>query len=308
MTDMVPSRIGQVNSSGDAKSLFLIQFGGEVMVAFEKATVGLQHSVVRNITGGKSAKFPATGVAAASYHTPGALITGQTINGNERILEVDDMLIAPVFIPNIDEAMNHFEYRGIYSSECGKVLAYMMDKNILQTGVLAARAAATVSGGNGGSQLTNANYKVDSSTLASGLYAAAQKFDEKAVDDQGRFCFVLPAQYYLLAQNVSLINKDWGGMGSYADGDIVKIAGIQLVKTLHLPVTNINTGPAKYQVDATNTAALIMTDKAVGTVKLIGVSTESEYKLEYQGTLIVSKTAVGHGILRPECAIELKTA
>ena len=44
---------------------------------------------------------------------------------------------------------------------------------------------------------------------------------------------------------------------------------------------------------------------AVGTVKLLDLATESEYQIERQGTLFVAKYAMGHGILRPECAIEL---
>lgn len=46
---------------------------------------------------------------------------------------------------------------------------------------------------------------------------------------------------------------------------------------------------------------------AVGTVKLLDLAQEMAYDIRRQGTLIVSKYAVGHGILRPECAVELKT-
>jgi hypothetical protein len=40
-------------------------------------------------------------------------------------------------------------------------------------------------------------------------------------------------------------------------------------------------------------------------VKLMDLSTEMEYSVRHQGTLIVAKYAMGHGILRPECAVEL---
>ena len=35
---------------------------------------------------------------------------------------------------------------------------------------------------------------------------------------------------------------------------------------------------------------------------------ESGYDIRRQGTLMVAKMAVGHGILRPESAVELKTS
>jgi hypothetical protein len=47
---------------------------------------------------------------------------------------------------------------------------------------------------------------------------------------------------------------------------------------------------------------------AVGTVKLIDLAVEMDYDIRRQGTLVVSKYAVGHGILRPESAVEIKTA
>jgi len=50
-----------------------------------------------------------------------------------------------------------------------------------------------------------------------------------------------------------------------------------------------------------------MQKEAVGTVKLLDLAMESEYDIRRQGTLMVAKYAMGHGILRPECAIELAT-
>lgn len=51
-----------------------------------------------------------------------------------------------------------------------------------------------------------------------------------------------------------------------------------------------------------------MVPSAVGTVKLLDLAVEGEYQINRQGTLIVAKYAMGHGILRPECAIELSKA
>ena len=61
-------------------------------------------------------------------------------------------------------------------------------------------------------------------------------------------------------------------------------------------------------VDATSTAALVMHKAAVGTVKLMDLAMESDYDIRRQGTLMVAKYAMGHGILRPAAAVELKTA
>jgi hypothetical protein len=252
-------------------------------------------------------QFPATGTVVTGYHTPGTELTGSTVPSAERVITIDDLLVAQIFIANIDEAKNHYDVRSIYSDEAGKVLAETMDKNIAQVGVLAARATATITGGNGGSVLTNAAYGNDSAVLAAGIFTAAQTLDEKNVRAE-RNIFLRPAQYYLLAQNTTLINQWYGGKGAISDGTILKVAGVEVVKTNALPNSNVTTGVVAYQGNFSTTVGLVMNKAAIGTVKLLDLATESAYDIRRQGTLIVSKYAVGHGVLRPECAVELKTS
>jgi hypothetical protein len=304
---------GQVNGAGATDALFLKVFGGQVISAFEEANVTLDKHTVQSISSGKSAAFPATWKVSAAYHTPGAEVVGQASNANERTILIDDLLIASVFIADIDKAKSHYETQSEYAKQAGLALAYRWDKNVLQSGVLAARAAATITGAYGGytSTSTTTLYKTSATDLAAGIFLSMQNFDEKDIPEgDEKYCFVKPAQYYLLAQATALINKDWGGQGAYADGKVVRIAGAQLVKTNHLPTTNITltTGEQNtYSGDFTKTAALLMTKSAVGTVKLMDLSTEMGYDIRRQGTLLLAKYAIGTGILRPECAAELKT-
>lgn len=303
---------GQINGAGATDALFLKVFGGEVLTAFEEACVVMDKHTVRQISSGKSAQFPATWKVTAAYHTPGVEIVGQTSNVAERIIAIDDLLVSSVFIANIDEAKSHFETRSTYSMEMGRSLANQWDKNVQQVGVLAARAAATVTGADGGTSLTSSTtlYRTSATDLAAGIFAAVQAMDEKNIPvDEEKNVFVRPAQYYLLAQSTALLNRDWtmGLAGNYAEGKILQIAGCPIRKTNHLPITNIATGVATYQGDFSKVAALIMTKQAVGTVKLLDLAQEMGYDIRRQGTLMVAKYAIGHGILRPECAAELKT-
>lgn len=316
MANATAIRLGQVNSGGSDSALFLKLFAGEVLTAFDEACVTQDKHKVRNISSGKSATFPATWKVVARYHTPGNEITGQTSNINERVINIDDLLISDVFIANIDEAKNHFEVRSEYTRQTGLALANQWDKNVLQVGCLAAAASATVTGGNGGTSLTSSGtlYRTSATDLAAGIYSAVQAMDEKDVPmDDRKHAFVRPAQYYLLAQSTALVNRDWAiGGGNYAEGKIIQVAGVPIVKTNHLPITDLSGGSSTgqnntYLADFSKVAALVMSDCAVGTVKLLDLAVESEYEVWRQGTLIVSKYAVGTGILRPECAAVLKT-
>ena len=307
MANATVSYLGQINSSDPKDALFLKKFSGEVLTAFATKNVMEGRHMVRNITSGKSAQFPATWKAQASTHLPGEEILGGQIKHGEVVITIDDLLVAPVFISNIEEAKNHYDVRGTYSTEMGRALAKTYDQNVIQTGVLAARSSGEsgISDAPGGSVLTNDSYATDGVALANGMFAARQALDEKDVPEEDTVALFRPAQFYLIVQNTDAINKDWGGQGSYADGNVVKIADIPVTKTNNLPKTNITSGNTKYQGDFSATAGLIMHKMAAGTVKLLDLAIESEYQVSRQGTLMVGKYAVGHGKLRPECAVEM---
>ena len=309
MANATPSRLGLVNNTGTGyDDLFLKVWSGEVLTTFEQTNVMMDKHTVRSISSGKSAQFPVVGTNTTAYHTVGNEITGSAIKHNEKVITIDDLLISNVFIASIDEAKNHYDVRSTYSSECGMALANKMDQKLLQVAVLTARGSATISGGNGGSVLTQANFASSGSTLADGMFDTAQAFDEKDIPENDRYLAVPPLQYYLMAQTTNVINRDWGGRGVYAEGEVLKVAGINIVKSNHVPSSNVTSGPSAYQGDFSTTVGVAWHKSALGTVKLMDLSSEMEYDIRRQGTLIVSKYAVGHGILRPESAVEFKTS
>ena len=311
MADATLSRVGQANGTGATDALWLKLFGGEVMGAFNLANVMGDKHRVRTISGGKSAQFPAIGKTSAGYHTPGTEIVGTPIKQNERVITIDDLLLSSVYVAEIDELKNHYDVRSEYSRQLGEALADHYDRNVLRNFLLAARASATVTGEDGGGSATNAAYRTDASVLAGGIFAAAQAFDEKGIPETERFIAIKPTQYYLAAQKTDLINKDWGGAGSYSDGKIMTVGGVTLLKTNKLPTSDdsANTGiPSQYRASFVNTAAVAFHPWAVGTVKLMDMKTEAEWDMRRQSTLMLAKYAVGHGILRPEAAFELKVA
>lgn len=55
MANATPSRIGQIQGTGDTRALFLKVFSGEVLTTFNAQTIMKDKVRVRNITSGKSA-------------------------------------------------------------------------------------------------------------------------------------------------------------------------------------------------------------------------------------------------------------
>jgi hypothetical protein len=321
MANATVSRQGAINGAvadkAEQEALFLKIFGGEILAAFEQKTIMMDKHTVRSIEHGKSVSFPATGRISSAYHVPGTELVGTVVLANERVITIDGLLVAQAFVADIDDAMNHYDVSSIYSTEMGRQLASVWDQNVLCELILGARAAATVTGLDGGTAIIDADF--GSATLATqaaaigkGLYAAAQAMDEKNVPDEGRYAAFKPAEYYNLVQAVqtggfSVINSLYGTAGSYSDGKVTRIAGIEILKTNNLPVTDLS-AKTFHGVNAATTKGVVWTKEAVGTVKLMDLSVRADYDPRRIGTLLVAKYAIGHGYLRPECCVELKTA
>ena len=327
MANASPVSVGKINTGGSEDALFLKVFSGEVLTSFERASVTQGAETVRTISNGKSAQFPVMGRIDASYHTAGSEITGSDVNHNEKIITINDLLISSVFLSNIEEAKNHYDVRGSYSSEIGRALAFQKDKHILQTIGQAAQASANVadSGYASGTVLTNTSIaSATASTAANAvideLFNAAKQLDANYVPREGRKCFIRLEEYYKLANATNAVNVDFSGQGSIAEGRVLKIAGIELVPTPHFvssdfsASTNVDGGSATaggsnpQQVNLANYVALVCHPSAAGTVKLMDLATEMEYDIRRQGTLMVAKYAMGHGVLRPEAAVGIKEA
>ena len=317
------SRLGVVNTTTDGSwaqdnSLFLQVFAGEVLTAFRKATIFESLHTVRTIASGKSASFPIIGLNSAAYHTPGNMLIGTKVKHAEAVIKIDDKLTSNVFIADIDEAKNHYDVRAPYSTEMGNALAYTFDKNVA---AMIAKAARTATNFNtdlpGGTRIkiVAANKAaITGAQLATALFAAAQKMDENNLPENDRYCVLAPAEYYKLVQETNVINRDWGGQGAYADGTVLKVAGITIMKSNHLPTTNRSAASGEqndYSANYTDSVALAFNKQAVGTVKLMDLRMEqtgSDVHALWQGTFMVASMALGTNILRPDCAIEIYTA
>jgi len=326
MADATVSRLGLVNNTGtDYDALFLKVFSGEVLTAFARNNIfNEQLHSVRTITSGKSAQFPVLGTATAAYHTVGTPLVGANqIKANEKIINIDDLLIAQSFIANIDELKNHYDVRATYADELGKALAKKYDENVAKQIANASRASANLSGGNGGITATLASGNTTSAAvsgdeLAGAIYDVAQTMDERDIPPTDRFCVLPPAEYYKLAESATrTVDVDFNpqGNGSFASGKVQQVAGIPIMMSNNVPQSNVGSNPSgannTYSGDDSKTIGLVFHKSAVGTVKLMDMTTEisgSDYGIMYQGTLMVAKYALGHGILRPECAATIKLA
>lgn len=397
-------RSGVNNAGADARALYLKLYAGEVLQAFQSKNIMMPLNRVRTISKGKSAQFPMTGkYRDASYHTPGSEIVPTSSKQGERIVSVDDLLVNAQFIPNIDEAMSHYDIRSVYTKEAGFGLGKVADQNILRLAIKGALCEdKTMAGLSTGAPMIQDYSTFDDEDFTKNVVVGATsgagtdaanardpKLLTQAIMDAKRILANadVPGEPFVVLNNDSyfdmfkvsgtsnlndlvIFNRDLGGSGSVASGQVPTILGMPLHVTNHLgsfsgntwssalwtiashvgqhkttpnpawgsdqplaasagsgrttqydtgstdhdawttEVTNDNATAAtritaRISAVANRVMGLVMTTDAVATVKLMDLSVESEYQINRQGTLVVSKYAMGHNVLRPACAVAL---
>lgn len=313
---------GARNLSGVEDQLLLTMFSGEVLNVFRDKNTMLAKSRVMNVGAGKDFQFPRIGQADTAYHVRGeSILNGSSylsdIEHTDITIPVDKVLLSSVFVDNWDDLVKHFETRSEYSYQLGAALARKMDKQLFAMAVDHALDVAKTSPFD---EAINAD-KTESTAinktgvngtdatamglLEDAMVEAAAAFAAKDVPMDDVTFFIRPDQYYALQKHGALLNTDFGnaGNGSQAGGSIFRGYGFNIEWTNHLPSAPVvgQTGEKGDYSATKGVTALAMDRGAIGTVMRQSVQTETEYQVERQGTLLVSKIVCGHGILRPEC-------
>ena len=322
-----PVRFGKGQSNPtDNRSLYLDIFGGEIITAFDNATVTLDKHTIKSLSGGaKSYRFPKTWKAEAEYHTPGQELLGNDFTTGELTINVDDILVSHYAIADLDRILSHFDMRSIISKEMGTALAKVFDKNVFRQLLLAARDAGS-SPCPGGESITDASL-----AATGGVYngidwidairdANIRLFNKDVPEDMPRYLAVTTEVFDAIkyAKDANgqylVLNRDFqadsaGGISSRAE--TIKIDGVTIVKSRNIPATDESSSTdvySKYRADFSNTVGVMWCPQAVATVKLMDISMENERDVRRLEDFMVAKMFVGHGTMRPEMAIELKTA
>lgn len=310
------THLGQANLSGDLQALFKDQFIPEIITEFKNKRVVKNYVRTKTITKGKSASFPVLGTTTAQYFTPNGVdkLGGQTIARNEVTIYLDPFLAVGLSYSELEAKLQEYDDRAEIKTEIADAMAECEDKNLLRTAVLTARKEGTVVGRPGGAVLkAGTDVMTNAATLAASIYAAGTVMDEKKIPTSDRVCFVRPLQYSLLCQYENIADKNIGG-GSYSDGTTGMLNGIKIIKTLNLPMENIEEtddtvkgATNKYYGDFSKTTALVMHKGAIGLLTRQGLITECIWDGKYVVHLITARLLQGMGALRPEAAVEISS-
>ena len=189
-------------------------------------------------------------------------LSNPTISHRERVITIDDVLVAATSIANIDELKNHYDVRSTYTTELGRALAKRFDLATMRTLVAASQVDAAARANPDAAQGTVINLGTGDATAITNLSTAAfiidtfrliaQQMDENHVPSEDRFVILKPQEYYLLAGSESAaINRDFGGAGNIAQGKVIELVGLKIYSSPHL-TTISNAEVASDDVNANN--------------------------------------------------------
>lgn len=310
--NFVISRPGQDKLTGAVDATFQDIFSAEVMTAFESEITFFPRVRSQAFRDGKGEYFPVIGRNKAAFHPVGDEFKGSRIAATRIRITLDDIMGAGVWLSFLDEIKSHIDVRSYYVKANSNALSTICDQHIAATLIKAARSTENLAGMGGGTQLKDNGYATNADKLADALIKIGQTFNENDVPCADRYMAVRPAQLALLHANNTLHNRDYGGTVTIKDNaKEYELRGMTVFMSNNIPSTNITVSEnwtEKYAGDYSKTIAIAWHKDAVGSLSAVDATSETEFTVTRQATFFYSKYIMGHGVLRPECAVELSKA
>lgn len=309
------------NDASDDSALYLEMFSGEVLSFFNEMNVMRPLLRSMSVGAGKSFQFPRIGKAEAVYHQRGEnILEGsnylEQIESTSLTINVDKILLASCFVDDWDEAVKHFETRSEYARQLAAGLSRTTDTQLLRMVAKAASEASPFAGTLNTDASTGSVVQLSASggdTILDSIVEAAEALCEKDVPMEDVTVVLSPKDFYALQRLDELASADFSAAGNSdrAAGTVFKAYGFRVAMSNRLtgglgdqaaPVTGeIN----DYTGNFSDVRALAFSADAVGSVIRKDVEIQNEYKIERQGTVLVARQQVGHGLLKQECAVKI---
>lgn len=315
--DSNPSRPGLRQGGSDELELMLDVRGGEVLTAYNAATIMADKHKTQALRGAKSVKFPAFWNASSEYHTPGVEITGGQIASQDVTVSPDDKLVSSVFVADVDEALFDVEVRSPYTEAIGRELAESYDRQVMRAILVSSRSGALFTGDQGGSALTDAAFATTATNLFDGISMAKETMDTKRVpvNSQPVYAVLPTAQWYIMARSDRNLNRDYnGGVANIQKHTLTTVDDVIVDKSnIANDVFGVNSTadtdiPSYYRIDATNTRGIVFTPYAAASVVVQDTGFQMVDQPEKQGVLLIGRRMSGSRALRSKAAVELKIA
>lgn len=282
---------------------------GQVLTAFERKNVFLDLVTVKTIQSGSSVSIPVIGQGSETdikTHVPGTDLTMASIPVKERVINIDALEYFAMAVDKFEEKILHFETRGELAKQAGEALSVKIDKKVATTILLASQTSGTIGGSivqADGTEVNNdtidsgATPKAKGNALIEAVFTLSAEMEKKNVTGE-KMLVVSPTEYSYLAQSDG-VNKEitYGNNGGIDKGTIMEVAGIKILKSNHLPTIPVDVAGTNKKLKG-----LLFTSECIGVVKMMDLTSESNYLPLQLATLLTTYYSYGMGVLKPACA------
>lgn len=328
--------------------LWLPLWSGEVINAYDQYNMFENMVTTKTISGGFSYEFPITGTVSlkAAWSAGEELLGGADSASKTFKVILDNRPMAAHFeTDNIDLLITQWDYRSELARQSGLTLANTRDKQIASALVAACAVPAITDDPRGSDFTTNAfqapidvgNFTAAQATevtalkLLEGIEDYLVKCQENDISVQNVYCVVTPKVFQVirtlgLAKSSDPTAPDftknplftagvnYGGTGAPLNvgmnmmGDMLEYMGVKIVKSNHLPKTNLGAssstyiGAAKYNINAStiNLHGVIFQPEAIAGLSLQGMKVDTVQDVRRNTQFTVASMMKGTGLVRPE--------
>jgi len=326
--------------------LWLPLWSGEVINAYDQYNMFENMVTTRTISGGFSYEFPITGtVELKAAWEAGEELSGKGNTSRTFKVNLDARPMAAHFeTDNIDLLITQWDYRSELARQSGLTLANTRDRQ-LAVALLAACAVAPITNDPRGANFIDNAFQnpIDVGNVAAsaatdltalkvleGIEDYLVKCQENDVQVNNVYCVVTPKVFQVIRslgltkaadavgdafKKVPVFGASdvYGGigaplsMGMNAMADSIDYMGVKIVKSNHLPKTDLSLssaaiGSAKYNLkcDAINLHGIIFQPEAIAGLSLQGMKVDTVADVRRNTQFTVASMLKGTGLIRPE--------
>ena len=320
--------------------LWLPLWSGEVINAYDHYNVFENVITAKTLTGGFSWEFPVTGTInlKAAWNAGEELVGGDSSSTTFKV-NLDPRPMAAHFeTDNVDLLVTQWDYRSELARQAGMTLANTRDSQVAVSLLAACAVDALASDPRG---LANANFPQPVEVSTGAPSAADDSVGLKilkAIEDYFVFmqennypvanvyCVVTPKVFQVIRalgitragdtnafEKVPLFGggQEYGGIGAGLNmgmnslTDSLEYMGCRIIKSNHLPKTNLGAAPigaSKYNLNcsAINLHGMIFQPEAVAGLSLMGMKVDTVQDVRRNTQFTVASMQKGTGVLRPE--------
>lgn len=299
------------------KTGLALQIYAKTIAAMDRKNVFKETCTVETIMAGFSHRFNVMGTGIDTDVTSFALGDNPDINQlsvNKRDITVDRTLTSRKKIDNWEKKAANFDMVAAAVDQNATSMAIKIDKMCVAQFDAAMLEAQLLAEDGSGKVVQDTAGVVDNALISTGttseakgdalleaIFAAGSVLDEKDQVGEQRYFAVAPSLYDKLVLSQKGINKDYntGNNGSIADGNILTIDGVMIVKSNNITTTGLASQAIGKALEGKTVAGWFYTKDVVGITELIGVNTDEWEEKKEKSYYVDVEYAAGFGVLNP---------